>query len=523
MKSQQQWEIVCLLLFIGAMTGCGPRFSEKNLVTVDRIARIDPDYTDVVIPANIAPLNFRILEKGRAFQVRVHSTNSASLEVSSRDGKIQFSLSAWKKLLSENRGQELFFDIFVQTADKQWQKYAVVNNRIAAEDIDSHLVYRLINPAYKFWNKMGIYQRNLETFEEKPIIINRMTDGNCMNCHNFRMNDPKDMIFHMRSGAASGTYIAVDGEWQKVNLKTEFNKGGAYPSWHPNGRMLAFSVNDLTMFYHALGDPRDVLDRESDIVVYHIDKNMISASPQIANDERMETFPAWAADGRYLYFCASGSFNSYLDSVTGDLHWDAVRYDLMRVAYDVERDEWGELETVISAKEEGKSTIIPRPSPDGKYVLYCMSSYGSFPIYHQQGDLYLLDVKSGEHHRLEINSNETDSFHSWSSNSRWFVFTSKRYDTLLGRPYFAYIDESGRVYKPFLLPQKDPDFYKSFIVNFNVPELTAGAVPNRLHKILKVANDKKIKQATLDPRVKLKKDKSKGDPDAMYNQAKPQR
>jgi hypothetical protein len=524
MKNKRQWAIGCLCILMGVMTACGHRFSGKNLVTVERCARIDPDYTGVVIPPNIAPLNFRILEDGRAFHVRAHSANGASLEVTSRDGKVQFPMGAWKKLLEKNRGQELYFDVFITSAVGRWQKYAAIKNTIAAEEIDSHLVYRLINPAFKYWNKMGIYQRDLETFKEKPIIINRMTDGNCMNCHNFRMNDPKDMIFHMRAGAASGTYIAVDGKWQKVNLKTAFNKGGAYPSWHPNGKLLAFSVNDLTMFYHALGDPRDVLDRESDVVVYNIEKNMISASPQIANDERMETFPAWSADGRSLYFCSSGPLKSYLDQATGDLRWDAIRYDLMRVAYDVDRDEWGELEAVISAEKEGKSTIIPRPSPDGKYVLYCMSSYGSFPIYHQQGDLYLLDVKSGIHRRLEINSNETDSFHSWSSNSRWFVFTSKRYDTLLGRPYFAYIDESGRVYKPFLLPQKDPDFYKSFIVNYNVPELTTGEVPNRLQKILKVAYDtKKVKQATLDPRVKPKRDKSKGDPDAMYNQAKPQK
>jgi hypothetical protein len=523
MKSKRQWANFCLFIFIGMITSCGPRFSEKNFVAVERCAKIDPDYAGVVIPPNIAPLNFRILEDGRAFLVRAHSASGVPLKVTSRDGKIQFPLAGWKKLLGKNRGQELFFEIFVQTGAGQWQKYAVIKNTIAAEEIDSHLVYRLINPAFKYWNRMGIYQRDLETFKEKPIIINRMTDGNCMNCHNFCRNDPRDMVFHMRAGAASGTFIAVDGKWQKVNLKTAFNKGGAYPSWHPNGKLLAFSVNDLTMFYHALGEPRDVLDRESDLVVYHIDKNMISASPQIASEDRMETFPAWSADGRYLYFCSAGPFNSYLDAKTGDLHWDAIRYDLMRVAYDAERDEWGKLETVVPAEREGKSTIIPRPSPDGKYVLFCMSSYGSFSIYHRQGDLYLLDIQSGDYRRLGINSNETDSFHSWSSNSRWFVFTSKRYDTLLGRPFFAYIDEIGRVYKPFLLPQKDPDFYKAFIVNFNVPELTTGEVPNRLHQILEAAYDtKNVKQATLDPRVSPKKDKSKGDPDAMYDQAKPQ-
>ena len=511
--------ILRFLLSVLLMVGCGG-FSEKSAKTVERPARLDPDYTEVTIPPNIAPLNFRVLEKGSGYVVRARSSNGKALQVYGKNGKIQFPLAAWKSLLAANLGETLTFEIFVRT-DQGWVKFTEVNNRIAPEAIDSHLVYRLINPAYKYWNKMGIYQRNLENFEEKPIIINRMTDGNCMNCHNFCQNDPTKMMFHMRTGAAGGTYILSDGQWQKVSLKTSFNKGGAYPSWHPNGKMLAFSVNDLTMFYHAVGEPRDVLDRQSDLVVYHLDKNMISACPQIADDDRMETFPAWSADGRHLYFCASGPFNSFLDQHTGDLHWDQIRYDLMRVAYDEENDEWGELETVIPAAQQGKSVVIPRPSPDGKYVLYCLSDYGSFTIYHQQSDLYLFDLRTGENRRLLINSEETDSFHSWSRNSRWFVFTSKRYDTLLGRPFFAYVDDSGRVYKPFIMPQKDPDFYKRFIINYNVPELTAGQVPQRLNAIRKVAFDKKIKQATLDPRVKPHQDRSSGDPEAMYNQAKP--
>ena len=96
-------------------------------------------------------------------------------------------------------------------------------------------------------------------------MTNKMTDSNCMNCHNFRMNDPSDMVFHRRAGAGSGTYISVKNEWKKVNLKTEFNKGGAYPSWHPGGNKIAFSVNSLTMVYHSIGESRDVVDRNSDL------------------------------------------------------------------------------------------------------------------------------------------------------------------------------------------------------------------------------------------------------------------
>ncbi|MBN1464379.1 PD40 domain-containing protein [candidate division KSB1 bacterium] len=477
---------------------------------------IDPDYTDVVVPPNIAPLNFRILESGDLFIVRVAGEDAEPIVVRSRDGNIRLPFKQWKDLLSSHRGQAIRYDVYIKKSG-QWCKYESFAVRIAEETIDSHLVYRLINPAFKYWTRMGIYQRNLESFAEKPILINSMTDGNCMNCHNFRSNDPSDMVFHMRAGAGSGTYIAVDGEWRKVNLKTEFNSGGAYPAWHPGGKKIAFSVNSLTMFYHSVGESRDVLDRKSDLVVYDVEKNLISAAPQIANIQRMETFPAWSADGRYLYFCAAQPLAEYVDEETQDLSYDQIKYDLMRAEYDIERDEWGKLELIVSAQKTGLSAILPRPSPDGRYVLFTMAQYGSFPIYHNHSDLYLLDIKSGDYERLAVSSDEADSFHSWSSNSHWFVFTSKRRDGLLGRPFFAYIGENGDVHKPFLLPQQDPEFYSTFIINYNVPELVSGPVDATAHELVRIAYDQDhITRARLDARVSLRPQQESEEIDALY-------
>ena len=76
-----------------------------------------------------------------------------------------------------------------------------------------------------------------------------------------------------------------------------------------------------------------------------------------------------------------------------------------------------------------------------------------------------------------VNSDKSDTYHSWSSNSRWFVFASKRDDGLYGKPYFCYVDRQGRAHKPFCLPQKDPSFYDQCLKSFNAPELGRGPVP----------------------------------------------
>ena len=75
------------------------------------------------------------------------------------------------------------------------------------------------------------------------------------------------------------------------------------------------------------------------------------------------------------------------------------------------------------------------------------------------------------------NSADTDSYHSWSSNSRWIVFSSRRDDGLFTRLYIAHIDADGVAGKPFMLPQRDPQqYYADLFRSYNVPEFITGPV-----------------------------------------------
>ena len=131
---------------------------------------------------------------------------------------------------------------------------------------------------------------------------------------------------------------------------------------------------------------------------------------------------------------------------------------------------------MVSAQDTGLSANQPKVSPDGRFVLFCLCQYGNFPIYQPGSDLYVLDLRTRRHQRLDINSAQADSWHGWSSNGRWVVFSSKRLDGLFARPFFSYVDEQGQFHKPFVLPQADPAFYESCLNTFNVPELVRGPV-----------------------------------------------
>jgi dipeptidyl aminopeptidase/acylaminoacyl peptidase len=158
-------------------------------------------------------------------------------------------------------------------------------------------------------------------------------------------------------------------------------------------------------------------------------------------------------------------------------NYDQSKYDLVRISYDIKTDTWGRLETVLSAKQTGLSIAQPRISPDGKYLLFCMCDYSGFPTFRPSSDLYLMDLNNARYKRLACNSDQSESWHSWSSNSRWIVFSSKRPTGLFSKAYFSYVDPNGTAHKPFVLPQKDPAFYDSFIKLHQMPELVTQPIP----------------------------------------------
>jgi Tol biopolymer transport system component len=268
----------------------------------------------------------------------------------------------------------------------------------------------------------------------------------------------------------SGTFIYKNGELEKLDTKTDSTLGpGVYPSWSPDEKYVAFSTNRIVQTFHAIPDKKiEVLDTLSDVIVYNLKEHSISTVPAIASKGRLETFPTWSPDGKSLYFCSAKSVSPK--------EYTNIRYDLLRIAFDPEKGGFGAVDTVYKAAETGKSVSFPRVSPDGKQVMFCLSDYGNFSIWHPESDLYLLDLETKEITRPNINSDQTESYHTWSSSGRWLVFSSRRLDGLYTRPYFSHFDNKGTFSKPFILPQEDPLFYDRFLKSYNIPELVKSKV-----------------------------------------------
>ncbi len=457
----------------------------QQYAAVDKPLITFPDYSDVVIPSNIAPLNFRIGGDHQKCTVRFVAGRD-SFDVQCRNNVV-IPIRKWRKILKDNPGKKLTIHPFVKEA-AGWVKYRDITLDIAPEPVDPYIAYRLIEPGYEFWGKMGIYQRCLETFDETPVLLNTMTDGSCMNCHSFCKNDPRKMLLHVRA-AHAGTILNDNGRLTKLNTKTPDNVSAAvYPRWHPGGRYVAFSTNKTSQAFHSTNNNQvEVYDSASDLIIYDTETQSVYTHPLIHSPEMFETFPEWSPDGKSLYFCSA-------PAVKMPDNYNSLRYDLFRIDFDPQTGKIGnKADTVLQPSRMGKSIAFPRISPDGRHMVVCLSDYGTFPIWHKDNDLYLLQVETGELTPMpEVNSAESDSYHSWSTTGRWIIFSSRRMDGLYTRPYIAYFDSAGKFRKPFPVPQKDPQFYDRFLKSYNVPEFTTGKIEPGIHAFERVVKGEAV-------------------------------
>lgn len=443
-----------------------------------------PDYVGVTIPTTIAPLSFKVKEDYTAIDAVIEGRNSEVIHIQNSK-EICIPVDQWTKMLADSKGDSLRITVSIKRHDK-WTQYSPFSIYVNSTPIDYGLVYRLIAPGYEVYSKMGIYQRNLSNFDQSPIIENTLIPGSCVNCHSFRQSDSKDMSFHIRGGKG-GTVLLSHGKMELLNTKTDKTISNfVYPFWHPSGNYVAYSVNNTHQVFHEIKGKRvEVGDAASDVVVYDIKSNQAISSNLLMQDSTFETFPSFSADGRTLYFC--GAKHKKMPS-----EYNEVRYNLCSISFNPDNGTFGnKIDTLFNAAALQKSVTFPRPSPDGKYIMFTLVDYGNFSIWHKEADLYLLDLKTGTTRRIdEVNSDDTESYHSWSSNSRWFVFSSRRLDGLYTRPFIAYMDENGKAGKPFLLPQKDTEFYDRLLFSFNIPEFVNAKVDVNIPELEKLLETK---------------------------------
>lgn len=478
----------------------------KDFAENGKDVNIYPDYTNIEIPCNLAPTNFEVLGDADKVVVNISGKGDEKITVSAKGNNgISIPIDQWKKMLAENVGGDIHFDIYAQK-DGKWEHYKTFNQQVSSDSIDSYLTYRLIEPSYSGSGFMGIYQFNLSTGEETAMFTNHRDriDGSnqmqkCLNCHTAQRNHPENKMFYYRS-PKGGLMLTYKGKLQKINTRTgDMFAGTVYPSWHPTLPFIAFSSNSIKQGFNSYDPCKiDPFDEYSDLVLYDIEKNEITAIRKTY--DKQETNPCWSGDGQYLYYNCT-------DTVyTKTYNPRSMLYDIFRIKFNAKDKSWSEPELVYCATKQHKSATYPKVSPDSHYLLFTQANFGTSTQTNKSADLYLTDLKTGTTRALnEVNCpTESDSYHDWSSDSKWIVFCSRREDGNYARPFFAHLNADGKFSKPFIIPREDPEHHHNLLKCYNVTEFSSTPIKLKKTEIQDAIDEDAVKAtygSPIDPHM----------------------
>ena len=467
-----KYRILLLLLLV---TSCSKHSSLPTSFTeVNETPHIYPDYVDVMVPPNIAPLNFLVDDVEDV--VAEIKSQASRVTFGGKKNKMQIDEKEWHELLAEAKGKSLSVRVYTKK-DGKWLAYKPFSIDVAEEDIDPYVSFRVLPPTFVGYDELSIRQRNLTNFEETTIYNNRQIshglEGQCINCHSYQNYGTSNMMFHTRM-QNPGTMIVSDGELIFVNLQADgMISAAAYNSWHPHLPIIAFSTDHTMQSFHTRDITKvEVMESASDLVIYDVKKNRVQV---VLNDStEWELFPSWSPDGKYLYYCSAHYEYQQGYEDTDELlkNYKQLQYNLYRLSFDADSMAFGEPELIYDARSKNRSAVQPRVSQDGRYVLLAEGPNGLFHIWHTSAEIEILDLQTGELLDTKaMNSPLPESYPSFSSNDRWIMFESRRDDGNYTRTYFAYFDKQGKVHKPFMMPAEDPEYFRLLLRSWSRPEL----------------------------------------------------
>ena len=458
---------------------------------------IFPDYCNVTVPYNIAPLNFMLPIDLYEECVARLTTPDGEQQTYGKGVKVQIPESEWRDMLAAAKGKSIKVEVWGQK-EGEWLAFNPFEIHVAEAPIDEYLSYRLIEPSYVAWTYMEIAQRNITTFEESQIFNNEITMNNrkigqCINCHSYQNYKTDNMLFHVRLSNA-GTVIVNDGKVSRVNMKRDYTiSGGVYPSWHPTAKLVAFSTNLTRQAFHTQNHNKiEVYDEGSDLILYDVETDSVSV---VSNDSTLlEVYPTWSPDGKFLYYCKTVPLPEEMHDKDIRTTFPKIQYNLYRRSFDVKSHDFGEEELVYDAVSQDKSATLPRISPDGRYLMFAVGRYGCFHSRHEEADIVCIPLhndsalveKSAALDFTPVNSDGySESYPTWSSNGHWIMVASRRDDGNYSRVFFAYFN-NGKAEKAFMLPQEDPEHNTFLLKSYNRPEFMVEPVKISVDEFSKV-------------------------------------
>ena len=171
-----------------------------------------------------------------------------------------------------------------------------------------------------------------------------------------------------------------------------------------------------------------------------------------ADDTRFVQMGAvWSPDGQSLVFARAAATDPNppgvpLAKFANDPNELQMQYDLYRIPF--HSGEGGVAAPIAGASRNGMSNTFPKVSPDGRWIVYVQCRNGQ--LMRPDSQLYIVPAAGGKARRMRCNTARMNSWHSFSPNGRWLVFSSKARSPYT-QMYLTHIDEQGNDSPPILI------------------------------------------------------------------------
>ena len=184
------WELPCMLGWLLLVACNAQPANERQAGTQPDIF---PDYIGVTVPVDIAPLNFAMADDSvSSIDVTVKGSLGGSIHVA----HLSVSVAACR--------------------EGRWTRYRIFLINVGNDSIGARsITYRRIAPGYEQYGHMGIYKRNLASFDETVLVDNSSRPGMCVNCHTNNGGNGEQYVFHARN-ENGGTFIKHNGKLARV-------------------------------------------------------------------------------------------------------------------------------------------------------------------------------------------------------------------------------------------------------------------------------------------------------------------
>src|ERR1035438_5577863 len=157
----------------------------------------------------------------------------------------------------------------------------------------------------------------------------------------------------------------------------------------------------------------------------------------------VQTDGVWSPDGKYIVFARAEARDPRVPGQkpalrANDPNETTIQYDLYRIPFN--NGKGGAPERIVGASQNGMSNNFPKISPDGRWVVFVQCHNGQ--LMRPDSQLFIVPFVGGAARRMRANTRLMNSWHSFSPNGHWMVFSSKARSPFT-QMYLTHLDADG--------------------------------------------------------------------------------